>query len=180
MTVRSNTQIHFGRGDVSHYWRPAKNDCHAYGVIKFGEGQQACGTVFFDVPEQVDEVIAELTALRAEMTGENDGTWRLTPKGEAALSAGAPRHATGYGETSCGAEDSNYICTAQDGHDGPDHVAYGPHGEVCHRWPAEPASAQPAIAEPESSYDLAIRQAEFFAQPGNTVDDVLAAQREAS
>lgn len=48
--------------------------------------------------------------------------------------ANAPYHVTGA-EPCCLAEDGGYICNAQDGHDGPDHVAYGGKDEECHRWP---------------------------------------------
>jgi len=129
MTVRSSINIHFSPGDVVH------KHTRSYSTLDFGDhatDTKAC--LFFEDAAAVDTVIAELTALRAEMTGENDGTWRLTPKGEAAIGEGG--------------------------------VLF-------------PAGCDPD-AQAESSYDLAIRQAEFFAQPGNTIDDVLAAQREAS
>lgn len=50
--------------------------------------------------------------------------------------ANPPHHMTGnmIGPP-CDAEDGNYICNAQDGHDGPDHVAYGSENRECHRWP---------------------------------------------
>lgn len=66
MTVRTGATIHFSEGDVHRHWHPGSDECHAYGSLKFG----AVATVFFDGPAQIDEVIAELVALRAEMTGE--------------------------------------------------------------------------------------------------------------
>lgn len=48
--------------------------------------------------------------------------------------------------------DAGYACTAQDGHDGPVHIAYNPHqGGEFHRWPmaAQPAEVQAASADRE-------------------------------
>jgi hypothetical protein len=36
--------------------------------------------------------------------------------------------------------DSGYMCTAQNGHAGPDHIAYKPGGGEYHRWPADAAA----------------------------------------
>lgn len=47
----------------------------------------------------------------------------------------APHHVTPTGEMPCEARDGGYFCNSQEGHDGPEHVAYGPGSEVCHRWP---------------------------------------------
>lgn len=78
------------------------------------------------------------------ITEGTDDAWRLTPKGEAALAgAGAPHHAARYDETQCRAENNPYTCTAQAGHDGPEHIAYGIHGEVCHTWPVGEAAPGP-------------------------------------
>jgi hypothetical protein len=55
--------------------------------------------------------------------------------------ANPAHHATPAGEAQCKAEDNRYFCTAQLGHDGPEHIAYGSAGEVCHRWPVEAADA---------------------------------------
>lgn len=66
MTVSVSANIHFNEDDVWHRWHPGDDLCHAYGALKFGEG----ATLFFDRPAQIDKVIAELVALRAEMTGE--------------------------------------------------------------------------------------------------------------
>jgi hypothetical protein len=45
------------------------------------------------------------------------------------------------GDPHCGAIASGWGCTAQPGHGGPDHVAYGPLGNELHRWPADPPPA---------------------------------------
>lgn len=50
--------------------------------------------------------------------------------------ANPPHHMTGKMiGPSCGAEDGYFICNAQEGHDGPDHVAYDGKDHECHRWP---------------------------------------------
>lgn len=51
-----------------------------------------------------------------------------------------PRHTLAPGDRACtgpGWKDSasGFVCTAQDGHDGPDHVAYGSRGVEYRRWP---------------------------------------------
>jgi hypothetical protein len=55
----------------------------------------------------------------------------------------APRHA-GPGEARCEAYDDDegegWLCTAQAGHGGPVHVAYGEDGTVARRWPAVTAA----------------------------------------
>ena len=73
-----------------------------------------------------------------------------------------PHHMTGnmIGPC-CVAEDAGYICNAQDGHDGPDHVAYDSKSKECHRWPVAepaPAGAQDTAAEatPEERLLLAV------------------------
>jgi hypothetical protein len=64
--------------------------------------------------------------------------------------ANPPHHAVD-GERFCtapGYDDSDrsgYMCTAQDGHDGPDHVAYKPHGGEWHRWPVATAPERPVF-----------------------------------
>lgn len=60
---------------------------------------------------------------------------------EVAKEPNPPYHVDGlvFVGPSCGAEDSNYICNAQAGHDGPDHVAYGTGGQECYRWPVSVA-----------------------------------------
>lgn len=45
----------------------------------------------------------------------------------------APYHAASGPQ--CAVRDDGYICTAQRGHGGAVHIAYGASGEVCHRWP---------------------------------------------
>lgn len=69
MTVRTSALIHFGEGDVGHRWFPGDDECQAYGALKFKND----ATVFFDRPAQIDEVIAELVALRAEMAPPGEG-----------------------------------------------------------------------------------------------------------
>lgn len=132
MTVRTGATIHFSEGDVRHHWHPGSDDCEPYGALKF----ELVATVFFATPAQVDEVIAELAKLRAEMTAGPGPS-----AGEDASATGAPRPVTRTGETGCGAEDNGYVCNAQKNHDGPDHIAYGSGSQECHRWPVrQPAS----------------------------------------
>jgi len=63
VTVRSTTQIHFGEGDVSH------RHAAAYNTFEIADGTTQL-YLHFETPVQIDEVIAELVALRAEMTAE--------------------------------------------------------------------------------------------------------------
>ena len=63
-----------------------------------------------------------------------------------------PHHVTADEKACTGAgwndEDiSGYVCTAQDGHDGPDHIAYNPGGGEYRRWPAAAAPAQDRHAD---------------------------------
>lgn len=68
----------------------------------------------------------------------------LTPAGEAAVDAPHPAHHwdQASGEQPCHdqheGEDGTelWLCTAQAGHGGPVHIAYGMHGEELRRWPA--------------------------------------------
>jgi hypothetical protein len=61
VTVRSTTQVHFGEGDVSH------RHAAAYSTLEFASSGNET-YVHFGTPAQIDKVIAELVALRAEMT----------------------------------------------------------------------------------------------------------------
>jgi hypothetical protein len=92
VTVRTSADIHFDEGDVSRRWRPADDKCDAHGVLKFGASG---ANVYFGTPGQIDKVVAELTALRAEMTGDDE--YRLTAKGEAVADA----EAEAAGEARC-------------------------------------------------------------------------------
>jgi len=65
VTVRSTTQIHFGEGDVSH------RHAAAYNTFEIADGTTQL-YLHFETPVQIDEVIAELVALRAEMTAGQD------------------------------------------------------------------------------------------------------------
>lgn len=56
----------------------------------------------------------------------------------------APYHATGG--LQCAVRDGHYFCTAQRGHGGAVHIAYGASGEVCHRWPVAAPAAEPGAA----------------------------------
>jgi hypothetical protein len=51
---------------VSHKWSPASDECRAYGTLRFGTSVRGV-TVYLDTPAEVDEVIAELVALKQEM-----------------------------------------------------------------------------------------------------------------
>lgn len=56
----------FALDGVSHRWTPASGTCRAYGTIEFGApGRDVI--VFLTEAAQIDEVIAELAALRAKM-----------------------------------------------------------------------------------------------------------------
>lgn len=64
MTIRSSYQVHFDSGDVRHVHS-------TFSVLEFREGGGSYVSVHFgDDPALIDEVIAELVALRAEMTGD--------------------------------------------------------------------------------------------------------------
>jgi hypothetical protein len=54
-------------GTIAHRWHPADANCRAYGTLKLGGDQRV--SIYFNTAADVDAVIAELTALRAEMTG---------------------------------------------------------------------------------------------------------------
>jgi hypothetical protein len=51
---------------VTHKWSGADSKCPAYGIIRFGPVGRTV-TVFLSTTAEVDKVIAELVALRAEM-----------------------------------------------------------------------------------------------------------------
>jgi hypothetical protein len=126
MTFHIQTQDMSLEG-VTHRWSPRSSACPAYGTLQFGPTGRSV-IVFLSTPAEIDEVFAELVALRAEMTGE--------PEPEPLAASGPPRHVTGaIGDHSCAAKDRGYICNAQAGHDGPEHVAYGTEGQECYRWP---------------------------------------------
>jgi hypothetical protein len=84
MTVRTTIQVHFDAGDVSHRHKPT------YSTLDL-EGNRVSAYLFFSGPDLVDEVIAELTALRAEMTAGpaalDDSTWK--PLADGACGHGA-------------------------------------------------------------------------------------------
>jgi hypothetical protein len=54
---------------VSHHWSPASGTCEAYGTLRFGTSLRGI-TVYLHKPAEIDEVIAELVALRAKMAAE--------------------------------------------------------------------------------------------------------------
>jgi hypothetical protein len=136
VTVRVSANIHFSEDDVWHRWHPGDDKCDAYGALKFGDG----ATLYFgSEPALVDKVIAELVALKQEMDPPVPGCDCVADP-EPVITANPPHHATGDTPgPACDARDSGYICNAQDGHDGPDHVAYGSGGQECHRWPVAAA-----------------------------------------
>lgn len=74
MTVRTSIQVHFSPGDVSHRHTPS------YSTLDFGYLGGTDLMIHFTAPGQIDEVIAELTALRAEMAAEGapKPVYRLT------------------------------------------------------------------------------------------------------
>ena len=78
---------------------------------------------------------------------EPEDAYRLTPKGEQAAAEAGPARRTAGDEAHCGDLDeaSHYACTSQEGHDGPEHVAWKPRGGEYHRWPV----AVPGTVEPE-------------------------------
>lgn len=64
MTVRVSTNLHFNTGDVRHKY-VAKGRMATLDIADFDNFVY----LHFEHPGQIDEVIAELVALRAEMTG---------------------------------------------------------------------------------------------------------------
>lgn len=62
MTIRIQAD-HKADGPVSHRWF----EDGRFGTIEFG-GHGLLNALYFDDPDDIDAVIAELTALRAEMT----------------------------------------------------------------------------------------------------------------
>lgn len=69
--------------------------------------------------------------------------------------ANPPHHMTGDAPgLDCLAEDGGYICNAQDGHDEPDHVAYGSGGQECRRWPVAADAARDQPASPDAAEAL--------------------------
>lgn len=62
-----------GMGKVSHRWFPANERIDAYGILRFGEPLRGID-VYLSTPADIDAVIAELAALRAEMTAAPDAT----------------------------------------------------------------------------------------------------------
>lgn len=69
MTIRVTTS-----GDttgVTHRWYPASEAHGAFGILAFGYNAGDAGAdIHLHQPAEIDEVIAALTALRAEMTGD--------------------------------------------------------------------------------------------------------------
>jgi hypothetical protein len=61
--MRTRITISANFEHASHTWYPADEQCHAFGTLNFGDSQ-----VHLYTPAGIDEVIAELVALRAEMT----------------------------------------------------------------------------------------------------------------
>ena len=57
--------------EVSHRWNPAAGNCKAYGTLRLVDGP-VLAKVYFNARAEIDAVMAELTALRAEMPGEDD------------------------------------------------------------------------------------------------------------
>lgn len=122
---------------VSHDWSPETERCDAYGILRFGTSARGV-IVYFHKPAEIDEVIAELVALRAEMDPPPAGEGGILFEVSDDEAANPPHHVTSDDEQMCNApgnRDSGYICTAQDGHDGPDHIAYMGDDSAHHRWP---------------------------------------------
>lgn len=101
----------------------------------------------------------------------------------APIAPNPPYHATGQACQAVDNESAGYICTAQDGHDGPDHIAYKLGGGEYHRWPVAAAVLAAPIAdgtpvvvtddEPEDHPDTAgpaygeaeLRRADAYREP---------------
>lgn len=139
--------------EISHSFFPGPKP---FGTIDFG-GAMGSNHLYLHGTGEVDEMIAELVALRAEMTGDAAPAGAVAvlaasiKSGTPVVVANPPYHMTGHMiGPCCEAEDGGYICNAQAGHDGPDHVAYDGKGEQCHRWPVAAAIAA-AIADEDAS-----------------------------
>lgn len=65
MSIRVATDQSFN-GPLGHRWFPASSVCDAFGMIEFGPHNY----LYLHTTDEIDELIAELAALRAEMTGE--------------------------------------------------------------------------------------------------------------
>src|SRR5579859_1545209 len=92
-----------------------------------------------------------INAGRAERAAEAGRT-----AGAAPVAVNPPHHVLPTGERPCqapGNKNAGYICTAQDGHDGPDHIAYKHGGGEYHRWPV--ADDAPVITDSGRTCDQA-------------------------
>jgi hypothetical protein len=58
---------------IRHKWYPASGTCDAFGVLTLSGPVYA--KIYFHEPAEIDEVIAELVALRAEMAPPEPGPY---------------------------------------------------------------------------------------------------------
>ena len=71
-TVAIGADIHFGPANIGHKYYPATDKRRAYGVLKIDGGGNTYVNLYFDAdPAHIDAAIAELVALRADMTGDD-------------------------------------------------------------------------------------------------------------
>lgn len=66
MTTDTAVNLHLNPAEISHRWNPDDDRSHAYGTLRFGDSLNGV-TVFIHTPAEIDQVIAELVALRNEM-----------------------------------------------------------------------------------------------------------------
>lgn len=150
MTTKIGACVFVDPSEIRHDRTPGGGGCLTFGPYPTVERLD----LHFNATDAIDAVMAELAALRAEMTGEADDTYRLTLKGYAALGAGEgiaeqdEARCAQHGEPECDATDRGYICTARAGHGAPEHIAYSLPDRVHHRWPVTAAAQDEAPALP--------------------------------
>lgn len=131
MTIRIQAD-HYMSGPVHHMWFPDSR----FGTLNLGD-EGLLNTLYFDDPAGIDAVIAELTALRAEMTAgrclsvaphslrrctetgdhvkHRNGPVAWGPGVTEREAANPPHDVTDIiGEASCCTEYGGYICNAQE------------------------------------------------------------------
>jgi len=133
--------------------------------------------LYVEGPEDADRLIKAAVKAKRLMEARAESTERAEPEPPAPGPGGVLFPAGGWCPAFTVMEDDDVTlyCDREAGHPG-SHHAPGPDegsevawGELYASWSDKP--------EPEpTSYDRAIQQAEFFARPGSTVDDILAAQ----
>ena len=149
-------QIHGPSGSFSKIPVRLNGSGGSFAVIEFGDA-----AVYVETAAECDEIIKAAALAKSLLLGETsepspglDAT--LSPPGAPARDTDGtpPGHqlpagdVTGWdaplppypakGGLQCQNEASdNAICTAQEGHAGPLHIAYGPNGEVYGTWPQD-------------------------------------------